>query len=212
MAVGGVLVFAATFLAWRKKHKELPRHGLKQQMTLSLRHKSYVLRMALGIMIAGMIGEIFGLKKSMWISVVVLSLTQIDIKTTRQRIKYRVIASIVGVFLFLLFCQYLIPQKYVFIFIIFLGYLSSFVKEYKYAQVLNTINALNANLVLFDTQEAIGNRFLLLAVGIAIVLLLFFADKVFRRMMAVHRGIRPEQTKVQEQETGTQGFSAVRTG
>lgn len=183
LTLGGLAVALVTYFTWRHKYKDSEQHSLRTQVHLSARHRSFILRMALGLTLAGILGFALHLKKPMWISIVVLSLTQIDIKETHQRIKYRVIATIVGVFLFLLFCQYLIPQEYIFYFIIFLGYLSTWVKEYKYTQVINAINALNANLVLFDTNTAIGNRFLLLGIGIAIVLGMYLLDRVCRHFI-----------------------------
>ncbi|WP_162270177.1 FUSC family protein [Christensenella timonensis] len=182
LTAGGLAVAAVTYFTWRHKQKDSVQHSLREQIRISGRHKSFILRMALGLTIAGIIGFALHLKKPMWISIVVFSLTQIDSKESRQRIKYRVIATIIGIFLFLLFCQYLIPQEYIFFFIIFLGYLSTWVKEYKYTQIINTINAINANLVLFDSTTAIGNRFLLLGIGIAIVLAMYCLDHIARHL------------------------------
>ncbi len=180
LTAGGVAVALVTYFTWLHKQKNSEQHSLREQIRLSCRHRSFILRMAIGLTIAGIVGFALHLKKPMWISIVVFSLTQIDIKESRQRIKYRVIATVIGVFLFLLFCQYLIPQEYIFFFIIFLGYLGTWVKEYKYVQIINTINAINANLVLFDTTTAIGNRFLLLGIGIAIVLGMYLLDHISR--------------------------------
>ena len=64
-----------------------------------------------------------------------------------------------------------------------IGYLSgfAFAKQYKYQQILNAINALNASLVLFDSQSAIGNRIFCLFVGIAIVLLINLAVFLWKK-------------------------------
>ena len=188
LTVGGLAVAAVSYFTWRYKQKDGFRHSLRKQISLSFRNKSFILRMALGLTLAGIISFALHLKKPMWISIVVFSLTQINIKEMHQRIKYRLIATLIGVFLFLLFCQYLIPREYLFLFIIFLGYLGTWVKEYKYVQIINTINALNANLVLFDTTTAIENRLLLLGIGVAIVLGMYFLDRIFRHGIAKHHG------------------------
>ncbi|MBC5647524.1 FUSC family protein [Christensenella tenuis] len=182
LTVSGLAVALVAYFTWKYRQKNSERHSLRQQIYLSIRHKSFILRMALGLTLAGIISFALHLKKPMWISIVVFSLTQIDIRETHQRIKYRVIATITGVFLFLLFCQYLIPQEYIFFFIIFLGYIGTWVKEYKYVQIINTISAINANLVLFDSTTAIGNRLLLLGIGIAIVLAMHFLDRIVRHL------------------------------
>ncbi len=187
LTVGGLSVALVTYFTWRRRPKSCRQHSLHEQVLLSGRHKSFILRMAIGLTLSGIIGFIFHLKKPMWISIAVFSLTQIDVRETHQRIKYRVIATIIGVFLFLLFCQYLIPQEYIFFFIIFLGYVGTWVKEYKYVQIINTISAINASLVLFDSAAAIGSRILLLGIGIAIVLALFFPDYIYRRLAGRHK-------------------------
>ncbi|MEG1754284.1 MAG: hypothetical protein RR234_10270, partial [Christensenella sp.] len=68
-----------------------------------------------------------------------------------------------------------------------LGYLSSWVKEYKYAQIINTISAINANLVLFDVGTAIETRLLLLGIGIAIVLILFLLERAAKHFLQQHK-------------------------
>lgn len=208
LTVGGLAVALVAYFTWKRRQKSSEQHSLRQQIYLSVRHKSFILRMALGLTLAGILSFALLLKKPMWISIVVFSLTQINIRETHQRIKYRVIATIIGVFLFLLFCQYLIPQEYIFFFIIFLGYIGTWVKEYKYVQIINTISAINANLVLFDSTTAIGNRLFLLGIGIAIVLALYCLDRIVRHLTRKQqRHIPPsrEPKKLSAPETVSQG-------
>ncbi|MEG1473575.1 MAG: FUSC family protein [Christensenella sp.] len=187
LTAGGAAVALISYFTWQHKLKDAPARPMREQIRISAKHKSFILRLAIGLVIASIIGFIFHLKKPMWISIVVMSLTQIDLQQTHERIKYRIIASIAGIFFFLLFCQLLVPQEYLFIFIIFLGYLSSWVKEYKYAQVINTISAINANLVLFDVGTAIETRLLLLGIGIAIVLILFLLERATKHFLQQHK-------------------------
>lgn len=65
--------------------------------------------------------------------------------------------------------------------VMLLGYLGYFFPEYKYKQVINAISALNASLVLLDTQTAIENRILCLIAGILIVLSIYFVINMIKK-------------------------------
>ena len=134
-----------------------------------------------------LIGMLLQLKKPLWISIVVMSLTQLDFAETFQRIKHRAIGTVCGAVLFLVLFRVLIPEQYAGVAILAIGYISFFIPEYKYKQVVNAINALNASLVLLDTFTAIENRVLCLLAGIAIVLLLCLLQKLAERLTVCRR-------------------------
>lgn len=139
-----------------------------------------VLRMSVGLALAMFIGMELHLKKPLWISIVVMSLTQLEFHDTLQRIKHRTVGTVLGGVLFVVVFQLLVPQEYGYWVILLLGYLSFFTPKYKHKQIVNAVNAINASMVLFDATAAIRNRVLCLFGGIAIVLLLYLAESRLR--------------------------------
>lgn len=174
LAAGGV-VAAVCLLGWKKYGCQGTR-SLRSQLALCARSRSYILRMSLGIAAAMGIGMALHLKKPLWISIVVMSLTQIKIEETFERIRYRFVGTLVGIVGFVVLMQLLVPAKYASLAILVLGYLSFFTPEYKHKQVVNAISAINASLVLLDPSSAIANRLLCLAGGILIVLVMWLLE------------------------------------
>ena len=134
--------------------------------------------MAAGIALAMATGMFLELKKPLWISIVTMSLTQMDFKDTVQRIKHRSIATLLGLIMFFVLFQLIIPPQFAYIGILALGYLSYFTPEYKHKQIVNAISAINASLVILDTTTAFENRVFCLIGGILIVLLLCLIQKL----------------------------------
>ena len=94
-----------------------------------------------------------------------MSLTQLEFTETLTRIKHRFVGTLVGIIIFFIFFQYLIPQQYAGFVVMFLGYMGFFLPEYKFKQIINAVSALNATLVILDTLTAIENRLLCLVAG-----------------------------------------------
>lgn len=175
-ALGGILVAVITVVQWKKKGYDKDGRTLKEQVLLCQKNHSYILRMAIGISVAMLIGMLLKLKKPLWISIVVMSLTQLEFQETLERIKHRTFATAVAALVFMLVFRTFIPDEYSIFFIMLLGYLNFFMPEYKHKQIVNAISALDASMVLLDTTTAIGNRFSCLFGGIVIVLFLHFAQ------------------------------------
>lgn len=186
LAAGGAVVAAATWICWRFQGYGRAGRGLRQQALAGWKRKGILFRMSFGLAAAMLAGMALHLKKPLWISIVVMSLTQLDFQQTWERIKYRTAATIAGIGVFVLVFRILIPEQYAPVLVLFMGYLSFFTNEYRYKQVVNSVCAINASLVLLDTTSAIQNRFLCLLGGIAIVLLLFliqhFAQSAWKRL------------------------------
>ena len=106
-----------------------------------------------------------------------MSLTQLEFTETLTRIKHRFVGTLVGIIIFFIFFQYLIPQQYAGFVVMFLGYMGFFLPEYKFKQIINAVSALNASLVILDTLTAIENRLLCLVAGIMIVLGIYLYEE-----------------------------------
>ncbi|WP_028044714.1 FUSC family protein [Candidatus Stoquefichus massiliensis] len=176
---GGLFVGACVVLNWHRKGYG-GQIGLRQQILRCQVNRSYLLRMSFGVSLAMLIGSLFHISKPLWISIVVMSLTQLEFSETLTRIKQRFIGTLVGVVIFFIFFQYFIPQQFASLFVMFLGYMGFFLPEYKFKQVINAISALNASLVILDTMTAIENRIFCLIAGIMIVLSIYLITKCVR--------------------------------
>lgn len=178
---GALFVAAWTYVAWRRHGYGGPdARTLRQQCALCVRNRAYILRMSIGVSFAMLAGMLLHLKKPLWISIVVMSLTQMRFDQTRERIKYRSFGTVVGAVLFILIFRVVVPEQYGMAVILLLGYLSYFTTAYQYKQIVNAMNALFAAMVLLDTGAAILNRVLCLAAGIVIVLGMYGLEHVSR--------------------------------
>lgn len=169
-----------TFLMWKKNGYGQEPLSLKEQILHSTHHRGFILRLSFGISVAMLLGTVLHIQKPLWISIVVMSLTQIELKDTLLRIKHRTIGTILGILIFIVVFQYLVPPKYVFILVFLIGYINNFIKEYKYTQILNAVNAINASLVMLDTSTAIENRVMCLLCGILIVLIFYVLHFIYQ--------------------------------
>lgn len=193
VAAGAVVVAVVTVIQWKRQGHWNDGRGLKEQAALCVVRKGYILRMSLGIAVAMLIGMLLGLKKPLWISIVVMSLTQLHYHETLERIRHRFFGNVVGILFFIVVFRMLIPEEYAFAMVLFLGYVSFFTSEYKYKQIVNAVSAVNASLVLLDTSTAVENRLLCLAGGAVIVLLLYLVQKVGKKLLDLIRGIQAGQ-------------------
>ena len=176
---------------WRKKGYGKNGRTIAEQVRLCAKNRGLVLRMATGLALAMLAGMLLHLKKPLWISIVVMSLTQLEFTETFQRIKYRAAATVAGIVVFLIVFRILVPSDYAMLVIFALSYATFFTPEYKYKQVVNAICALNASMILLDPGEAVVNRVLCLLAGIGIVLLLVALSYTFQKRRS--RARRPEQ-------------------
>ncbi|NBK97450.1 MAG: FUSC family protein [Erysipelotrichia bacterium] len=160
-------------IVWHKRGYGKQGITLKAQIKRSIKNKSYLFRLALGLAIAMFIAMYFDLQKPLWISIVVMSLTQVEFKATFERIIYRSYATFVGIIIFTLLFRVLIPEQYALGALMIMGYFSFFIKQYRHKQIYNAISAINASLLFLDTFQAFSNRILCLISGIVVVLILW---------------------------------------
>lgn len=194
LAAGGLLVAGVTLLEWHRRGFGRQGRSLTQQMRLSLEKPGLIVRMALGLSLAMFAGMVLHLRKPLWISIVVMSLTQLEFHETVARIKHRAAATILGIVIFVLLFRIALPEEYAILAVMLFGYVGYFLPAYKYKQVINAISALQASLVLLDTTEAVGGRVLCLLGGIAIVLILFFLQHLYRLLRSrLHSPAAPQQ-------------------
>ncbi len=130
------------------------------------------LKMSIGVSIAILIGTLLGIQRTMWISISVMSLTQLEFETTKERFKHRIIYTIIGAVTFVLLFQFLIPEKYDALASIVLSYIYTFIESYKHKIIFITVSALSASMVIFDTTTAIATRIILIILGCILAILI----------------------------------------
>lgn len=130
------------------------------------------LKMSMGVSIAILIGTLLGIQRTMWISISVMSLTQLEFETTKERFKHRIIYTIIGAVTFVLLFQVLIPEKYDALASIVLSYIYTFIESYKHKIIFITVSALSASMVIFDTTTAIATRIILIILGCILAILI----------------------------------------
>lgn len=182
LTIGGLLIAIASYITWKKDPSPTEKKSLLEQMNACKQNNHYTLRLAAGITIAMALGAALNLRKPMWISIVVFSITQLEMDHTIERIKHRVGATLLGIVIFCILFQKLIPPQYSFLVILLIGFLGNFFKDYKHQQIIVSISALNAALVLFDAPGAIAIRLLSLFTGIGIVLCTVYLQNSFNTL------------------------------
>ena len=169
LLVGSILVSVVYYIAHRKSEEK---HVKLKEMISSIDITSdrfiIAIKMAIGVTIAMAIGSILGIKKTMWIALSVMSITQIKFEHTKKRFKYRIISTIIGSIVFVVLFQILIPSKYTVFATIILSYIYTFVEEYHIQMVFVTVNALSASMLLFDPTTAVELRIILVIAGCVI--------------------------------------------
>lgn len=172
--IGGTLTAIIYYLTHRKAEEE-DRRTIKD-MILSIDvhslHFNFSLRMAIGITIAIFVGTIFDFAKGMWITSTVLSLTQPYYNETKGKIKPRLMGTIIGSIIFVILFNFLVPKSLNSIVLLIIGYIYSFVKEYKIQIIFITLNALAAAMILFDSTISVPMRLFFVIIGIIIAVLI----------------------------------------
>lgn len=189
---GTFLMILATYFGWKKRgFGSEDSKSFRQQLSLNKKHYKTGIRMATGISIAILVSSILKTEKVLWITLVVMSLTQINSEEMLSRIKYRILGTVLGSIFFFLAFEYLLGREYAIFIVLLFGFIGLFSDEYKHKQFINTVSAINASLILFNTKNAIWNRFAGLALGIAIVLILYFIEKLMVKKFTL---VREEST------------------
>lgn len=177
--VGTLIIIVCTYIQWRKNgYGKSDANTFVQQFKLGLKHMNTALRMTLGVSFALILATILKSQKPLWITIVVVSLTQFTSQEMLSRIKYRIIGTILGSAFFVITFKYLLPIEFGIAVVFLFNFIGSFLDEYKYKKFINTVSAINASLILFNTDHAVMYRFIGLAFGIAIVLLLYVIEKI----------------------------------
>lgn len=197
LMVGAVIVAGVYFFFHRKEKRQRTIVQVIQHTHLTSTRNRFAIRLAGGLMVTMLVGDIFHMQYAAWMGMPVLSLSMPFVQDTQKRVLYRLIGNLLGGGAFLLVFQYVIPEFLHLWCLIALLYLYLFITDYRVQQMVIAIFSLNGASVFYGNGVAIEMRLLLLLVGVAIVFvmnLLEYLDVMDRLDNWVHhRGKKPKR-------------------
>ena len=134
---------------------------------------SYAIRISIGISLAAFIMDYFHLAEGRWIVFTILSLVNPIYEVSKTKTKDRIFATIIGAIiieiLFFVFKSVLSRT----LILMLAGYISGFIKDYKYNMICVTVSAIGAASLLGNTlftSTMVINRLLFVALGAIIAI------------------------------------------
>ncbi|MDD5953514.1 MAG: FUSC family protein [Oscillospiraceae bacterium] len=176
LMIGGVLVAAVYYIFHRKEPGQHTLRQIFQHTHLTSTRNQFAIRLAGGLTLTMLIGDIFHLQYAAWMGMPVLSLSMPFVQDTQKRAIYRMIGTLVGGVVFLVLFGYVIPEFLQLWCLVALLYIYLFLKDYRAQQMVIAIFSLNSASVFYGTGVAIEMRILLLLIGVAIVFLMNLVD------------------------------------
>ncbi|MGG5460390.1 FUSC family protein [Clostridium sp. B9] len=133
---------------------------------------SYAVRVAIGVSLAAFIMDYFHLSEGRWIVFTMLSLINPIYEVSKTKTKDRIFATIIGVIilevLFLIFKDVITRT----LILMLAGYISSYLKEYRYSTICTTISAIGAASLLGSPNSFALNRLLFVCIGAVLAILI----------------------------------------
>ncbi len=165
---GIIIAIVYVVVHWKKPSPQATVLSVFRNIDVHSKRFSFVLRMALGVSCAMLVGGLLQSEKAMWVGFTVFSLTQPDRLDVVHRFSKRLVGTLIGVVVFVIVFLYLIPQQYQPVAVLLFGYVYMFAKDYQVQMVFLTVNALAMAVLLFDPSTVIFGRIILIAVGFLI--------------------------------------------
>lgn len=148
------------------------RHSIESNYKARSAKFSYAVRIAIGITIGAFIMDYFHLKEGRWIIFTVLSLVNPIYEVSKTKTRDRIIATIIGAIIVeILFYVFKGVVERTLILMIS-GYISGYMKEYKYNMICITISAIGSAAILGDTNTMAINRVLFVVLGAILAILI----------------------------------------
>ena len=131
----------------------------------------YAMRMAISIAFGGFIMDYFKLPEGRWILFTILSLTTPLYETSKAKIKYRLVSTLIGSIIIVILFSIFTTQTARLLIVMITGYLQSYVNEYKYRMIFVTVCAIGTAAVVGNVQELTLERILMVILGTIIAIL-----------------------------------------
>lgn len=179
VSIGAILIIFFYFKYHRKdtSNSEFTLKNIYSNIDFTSLHFNFALRMALGVSLAMLIGDLLGLTKAMWISVSAMSITQPCYYQSKTRMKERIISTIIGAILFIILFEIIVPDKFIALLTLTLSYIYSFVEKYHIKIVFVTISSLGAAIILYDTAVSVPLRIVCVILGTIVAIIV---NRIFR--------------------------------
>ena len=131
----------------------------------------YAMRMAISIALGGFIMDYFKLPEGRWILFTILSLTTPLYETSKAKIKYRLVSTLIGSIIIVILFGIFTNQTARLLIVMITGYLQSYVNEYKYRMIFVTVCAIGTAAVVGNVQELTLERIIMVILGTIIAIL-----------------------------------------
>ena len=131
----------------------------------------YAMRMAISVTIGAFIMGYFKLEEGRWILFTILSLTTPLYETSKDKIKYRLVSTLIGSIIIVILFSIFTNQTARLLIVMITGYLQSYVNEYKYRMIFVTVCAIGTAAVVGNVQELTLERILMVILGTIIAIL-----------------------------------------
>lgn len=161
-----------------KNLEQIPKKFQKMTISTAPSHTnsiklSYAVRMAVGITLSGFIVDFFEIHEGRWMMFTVLSVIIPLYEQSRQKMRDRIFATIIGAILVTGFFTLFQGDIMRSILIMTAGYLMNYIKVYRYSTILVTFSAIGAAALVTGTTEILTlNRILLVISGVILALLI----------------------------------------
>ena len=131
----------------------------------------YAMRLAITTTIVFFIMHYFKIDEARWILFTVISVTTPIYETSKDKIKYRLVATLIGsVIVYVLFSIFHNETARLLI-VLLVGYLQGYFKQYKYNMVLITVSAVGAAAIAGNVHDMTLERIFFVCIGIVIAIL-----------------------------------------
>ena len=125
----------------------------------------YAMRMAISVAIGAFIMNYFKLTEGRWILFTILSLTSPLYETSKHKIKYRLVSTLIGSVIIILLFSIFKGETSRMLIVMLTGYLQSYVNEYKYRMIFVTVSAIGTAAVVGNVQELTLERIEMVIIG-----------------------------------------------
>lgn len=178
LVVTGILVSAVYYIKHRNNGETTTIRQYLSSLTPASEQVIYAIKMAVGLSIGLLCIHIFQVQKGIWITITIMSLTQIDSEVLMTRAKHRLLGTLIGSIVFVFLFEYLLPSELHIFVTLALSYAYTFMKDYFYQLILITISALGSASALFSTNVSIPLRISYLLIGTAIAFAVHFLPRL----------------------------------
>ncbi|MDD3339192.1 MAG: FUSC family protein [Lachnospiraceae bacterium] len=191
LLVGGVIIGILYYVVHRKTEQKRTIRDLFMENRIASTRTQWYIRLVTTLTLVMLAGELVHFPKTMWICLTVLSLSTPLAAEYKNRMVWRIPATIIGsVVVFTVFEEF-VPAQYQVMIILLAGFLSMFITSYFIKTIYNSFSALVTAVLLFPADQAVGIRIVanLIGVAVAMVSIIIFSA-VFRKL--TQRGCDPQ--------------------